>query len=140
MSITVSPSASDPATLTSGGVKSSLSLRKNGKPLSPCQRTLNSRPLGKNWHASKPAFRPTAGQTSYAKRAAAQAAATATKAKEREMKEEKEAERQARMQAIKDKRAVKEERERYERMAEKMHKRRVERVKRREKRNKLLKS
>lgn len=45
-----------------------------------------------------------------------------------------------RIQAIKDKRAAKEERERYEKMAEKMHRKRVERLKRREKRNKLLKS
>ncbi len=47
---------------------------------------------------------------------------------------------QRRIQAIKDKRAAKEERERYEKMAEKMHRKRVERLKRREKRNKLLKS
>jgi len=47
---------------------------------------------------------------------------------------------QRRMQAIKDKRAAKEEKERYEKMAEKMHRKRVERLKRREKRNKLLKS
>ena len=47
---------------------------------------------------------------------------------------------QRRVQAIKDKRAAKEERERYEKMAEKMHKKRVERLKRKEKRNKLLNS
>ncbi len=47
---------------------------------------------------------------------------------------------QRRIQAIKDKRAAKEEKERYEKMAEKMHAKRVERLKRREKRNKLLKS
>jgi len=47
---------------------------------------------------------------------------------------------QKRIQAIKDKRAAKEEKERYEKMAEKMHKKRVERLKRREKRNKMLKS
>lgn len=47
---------------------------------------------------------------------------------------------QRRVQAIKDKRAAKEEKERYEKMAEKMHMKRVERLKRREKRNKLLKS
>lgn len=47
---------------------------------------------------------------------------------------------QRRVQAIKDKRAAKEEKERYAKMAEKMHKKRVERLKRREKRNKLLKS
>lgn len=48
--------------------------------------------------------------------------------------------RQRRVQAIKDKRAAKEERERYEKMAEKMHKKRVDRLKRKEKRNKLLNS
>ena len=47
---------------------------------------------------------------------------------------------QRRVQAIKDKRAAKEERERYEKMAEKMHRKRVERLKRKEKRNKLLNS
>lgn len=47
---------------------------------------------------------------------------------------------QRRIQAIKDKRAKKEERERYEKMAEKMHRKRVERLKRKEKRNKLLNS
>ena len=47
---------------------------------------------------------------------------------------------QRRIQAIKDKRAAREEKERYEKMAEKMHRKRVERLKRREKRNKLLKS
>lgn len=47
---------------------------------------------------------------------------------------------QRRIQAIKDKRAAKEERERYEKIAEKMSKKRVERLKRREKRNKMIKS
>jgi len=47
---------------------------------------------------------------------------------------------QKRIQAIKDRRAAKEEKERYEKMAEKMHRKRVERLKRREKRNKPLKS
>ena len=47
---------------------------------------------------------------------------------------------QRRIQAIKDKRAAKEERERYQKMAEKMHQKRVDRLRRREKRNKMLKS
>jgi rRNA-processing protein CGR1 len=47
---------------------------------------------------------------------------------------------QRRVDAIKTKRAAKEERERFAKMEEKMHKRRVERLKRREKRNKMLKS
>ena len=84
----------------------------------------------------------------------------AVKAKEKDMKGEKEAERQVsipyvkdilwksgnlfgsqrRIQAIKDKRAAKEEKARYEKMAETMHRKRVERLKRKEKRNKMLKS
>jgi len=95
---------------------------------------------GKQWHETKKAFRPTAGQTTYAKRAAKDAQEKETKKLEAEMKAEKEAERQRRIQAIKDKRAAKEERERYELMAAKMHAKRVERLKRREKRNKMLKS
>ncbi|GAB7347994.1 hypothetical protein MBLNU459_g5492t1 [Dothideomycetes sp. NU459] len=95
---------------------------------------------GKQWHETRKAFRPTAGLTSYAKRAALDKDMAVTKAKEKEMKEEKEAERQRRIQAIKDKRAAKEEKERYEKMAEKMHAKRVERLKRREKRNKMIKS
>lgn len=47
---------------------------------------------------------------------------------------------QRHVQAIKERRAAKEEKERYEKMAEKMHHKRVERRKRREKRNKLLNS
>ncbi|KAM0802445.1 hypothetical protein BDR22DRAFT_844605 [Usnea florida] len=95
---------------------------------------------GKQWHPQKSAFRPTTGQTSYEKRSAGRKAMIAMKAKEKEMKDEKEDERQRRIQAIKDKRAAKEEKLRYEKMAEKMHAKRVERLKRREKRNKLLKS
>ncbi|EFE34851.1 uncharacterized protein ARB_06617 [Trichophyton benhamiae CBS 112371] len=95
---------------------------------------------GKNWHAPKKAFRPTAGQTSYAKRLEERKAMAVMKEKEKEMKEEKEATRQARIQAIKDRRAAKEEKERYEKLAEKMHRKRVERMRKREKRNKLLNS
>ena len=47
---------------------------------------------------------------------------------------------QRRIQAIKDKRAAKEEKARYEKLAETMHRKRVERLKRKEKRNKMLKS
>ncbi|KAL8709255.1 MAG: hypothetical protein Q9220_005998 [cf. Caloplaca sp. 1 TL-2023] len=95
---------------------------------------------GKQWHTPRPPFRPTSNLTSYKKRLIAQKITADTKLQEREMKSEKEAEREKRIQAIKDKRAAKEEKERYEKMAEKMHRKRVERLKRREKRNKLLKS
>ena len=73
-------------------------------------------------------------------RAEHEKALAATKATEREMKEEKEAERQRRIQAIKDKRAAKEERQRFVEMEAKMHRKRVERFKKKAKRNKLLNS
>ncbi|EED15942.1 rRNA processing protein CgrA [Talaromyces stipitatus ATCC 10500] len=95
---------------------------------------------GKNWHTPKKPFRPTAGLKSYEKRLEERNNLAAMKEREKEMKEEKEAERQRHIQAIKDRRAAKEEKERYEKMAEKMHRKRVERKKRREKRNKLLNS
>jgi len=103
---------------------------------------------GKQWHQSRPAFRPsaastqmkTSGDKAYMKRAAKEAELAEIKKLEREMKGEKEEERQRRVQAIKDKRAAKEERERFAKMEEKMHRKRVERLKRREKRNRMLKS
>ncbi|OAL55833.1 rRNA-processing protein CGR1 [Pyrenochaeta sp. DS3sAY3a] len=95
---------------------------------------------GKQWHTNKTAFRPRANQTSFEKRVEERKALAAIKAKEKELKDEKESERQRRVDAIKTKRAAKEERERFAKMEEKMHKRRVERLKRREKRNKMLKS
>ena len=96
--------------------------------------------VGKNWHESKKAFRPTAGQTSYTRRKELDQIKQTIKAKEKELKDEKEAERNRRVQAIIDRRKAKEEKERYDKMAEKMHRKLVERRKRREKRNKLLKS
>ena len=74
------------------------SIRKNGNS-HPQDRALlalssHSKGTGKQWHAPKSAFRPTAGQTLYAKRTEIQKAQAVTKAKEREMKGEKEAERQ----------------------------------------------
>lgn len=95
---------------------------------------------GKQWHTPKTAFRPNAGQSSYAKRVAKQADEAEIKKLEGEMKAEKEEVRQRRIQGIKDKRAAKEEKERFAKMEEKMHRKRVERLKRREKRNKMLKS
>jgi len=47
---------------------------------------------------------------------------------------------QRRVQAIKDKRAAKEEKARYEKLAETMHRKRIDRLKRKEKRNKMIKS
>lgn len=53
-----------------------------------------NRKAGKQWHAPKSAFRPKAGNSSFAKRLEERKAMDAVKAKEKEMKEEKEAERQ----------------------------------------------
>ncbi|KAI5291196.1 hypothetical protein KEM54_005933 [Ascosphaera aggregata] len=104
------------------------------------QKAIGHRVNGKNWKETKKAFRPTSGLTPYEKRLQQRKDLEAIKEKEREMKEEKEAERQRRIQAIKDRRAAKEEKLRYQVMADKMHKKRVERRKRKEKRNKLLNS
>ncbi|KAI5212595.1 hypothetical protein E4T42_09280 [Aureobasidium subglaciale] len=109
-------------------------------PIATIPQTTGMRKNGKHWQDTKKAFRPTAGQTSYAKRQVKEQAIAVMKAQEKEMKEEKEAERKRRIAAIKEKREAKEEKERYEKMAEKMHQKRVDRLKRREKRNKLLKS
>lgn len=49
---------------------------------------------GKSWHGTRKPFRPNAGQTSFAKRAAKQAQEAEVKKVEKEMKEEKEEERQ----------------------------------------------
>ncbi|KAG0647948.1 rRNA-processing cgrA [Hyphodiscus hymeniophilus] len=106
----------------------------------PAVKPQGMRKNGKQWHEPKSAFRPKAGNTSYEKRQVERVAISAMKAKEKDMKDEKEAHRQRRIQAIKDKRAVKEERARYEKLAETMHRKRVERLKRKEKRNKMLKS
>ncbi|RDA94444.1 hypothetical protein CP533_2277 [Ophiocordyceps camponoti-saundersi (nom. inval.)] len=95
------------------------------KPTKP----LGMRQNGKQWHAPKQAFRPTAGLTPYEKRVKERAALAQMKAKEKDMKEEKEQMRKQRIEAIREKRAKKEERERYEKMAEKMHRKRVERLK-----------
>ncbi|CAG9971661.1 unnamed protein product [Clonostachys byssicola] len=95
---------------------------------------------GKKWLPPKKAFRPSAGLSSFAKRAKERALLDQVKAKEKEMKDEKEQERQRRIDHIREKRAKKEEKERYEKMAEKMHRKRVERLKRKEKRNKLINS
>jgi rRNA-processing protein CGR1 len=111
-----------------------------GAPSAKISQATGLRKNGKQWHETRKAFRPTAGQTSYTKRVAKQAQETEVKKVEGEMKAEKEEERQRRIQAIKDKRAAKEERERFAKMEEKMHRKRVERLKRREKRNKMLKS
>jgi rRNA-processing protein CGR1 len=54
---------------------------------------------GKQWHETKKAFRPSAGQTSYANRKIKDQALAVVKAQEKEMKEEKEAERQVRHDA-----------------------------------------
>ncbi|KAM3513823.1 hypothetical protein MY11210_002548 [Beauveria gryllotalpidicola] len=104
------------------------------------EKPLGMRKNGKQWHAPKKAFRPTAGLTSYEKRTKERALMAQMKAKENEMKTEKKEERQRKVDAIREKRAKKAEKERYEKLAEKMHKKRIERLKRKEKRNKLINS
>jgi rRNA-processing protein CGR1 len=52
--------------------------------------------VGKQWHETKKAFRPTSGLTSYTRRQEERTAKDAMKAKEKEMKDEKEATRQVR--------------------------------------------
>lgn len=73
-------------------------LRKNGIPQPFAKRKIRLHidfdDPGKQWHAQKSAFRPTAGIKSYEKRAAERTAMSAMKAKEKEMKDEKEDERQ----------------------------------------------
>lgn len=59
-------------------------------------RSRSNKKAGKQWHEPKSAFRPKAGNSSYAKRLEERKAMSAVKAKEKEMKEEKEAERQVR--------------------------------------------
>ena len=65
-------------------------------PSAKIPQTTGVRKNGKQWHPTKKAFRPTAGQTSYSKRVAKQAQEAETKKLEGEMKAEKEGERQAR--------------------------------------------
>jgi len=116
-------------------------MRNNGKDDSPPSPGLNLvDQTGKNWHASKTAFRPTAGLTPHPKSKELEKAKQTTNAREQEMKEEKEEERNRRIQAIRNRRKAKEEKERFEKMVEKMLRKLVERRKRREKRSKLLKS
>lgn len=62
---------------------------ENGSEAKAVQ-TNGLRKNGKQWHQPKKAFRPTAGQTSYAKRVAKEAQETQVKQKENEMKAEKE--------------------------------------------------
>jgi rRNA-processing protein CGR1 len=52
------------------------------------------RRLGKQWHFTKTAFRPKAGNGTYEKREIERKAMAAVKAKEKEMKDEKDADRQ----------------------------------------------
>lgn len=129
-------------TTTGANMPTLLASSPSSAPQAKLPQTTGLRKNGKSWHSSAPrkAFRPTAGQRSYASRAAKQAQEAEVKKHERELRAEKEEERQRRIQALKDKRAAKEEKERYEEMQRRMHAKRVERLRRREKRNKLLKS
>ncbi|ODQ65191.1 hypothetical protein NADFUDRAFT_42479 [Nadsonia fulvescens var. elongata DSM 6958] len=97
---------------------------------------------GKQWKSKKAPLRIHAvgvPSKSWDKKYEARMAEKATKDKIAEMKAEKEAERKSRVQAIKDKKAAREEKERFEKMALVMNAKKIARVKRKEKRNKLLK-
>lgn len=75
-------------------------MRKNGKSAFyhfRSGKSILTHASGKQWHGVRTAFRPTAGQTSYAKRAAKTQELAVTKAHEKELREEKEAERQVRI-------------------------------------------
>ncbi|KAH3901750.1 Cgr1p SCDLUD_001524 [Saccharomycodes ludwigii] len=61
------------------------------------------------------------------------------KTKLKELKDEKENARITKIESLKHRRQIKEEKERYEMLAAKMHAKKVERLRRREKRNKALK-
>ena len=63
-------------------------------PSSDDSRSLTDDLPGKQWHAQKKAFRPTAGLSTFEKRSKDRALMAQMKAKEKEMKDEKEAERQ----------------------------------------------
>lgn len=63
-------------------------------PLAKIPQTTGIRKNGKQWHQPRKAFRPSAGQTSYAKRSAKEAELAEVKKHEKEMKDMKEEERQ----------------------------------------------
>ncbi|POS84152.1 hypothetical protein EPUL_004876, partial [Erysiphe pulchra] len=65
--------------------------------------------VGKQWHQPKTAFRLKAGDSSYARRLEERKAMETMKAKEKEMRQEKEDARNRRIEAIRAKRAAKEE-------------------------------
>ncbi|KAI9889144.1 MAG: hypothetical protein M1814_005735 [Vezdaea aestivalis] len=109
-------------------------------PTTVAARSLGRRQNGKNWHVQKSAFRPKSGWSTWDQRSKQREETAKTKEVENKMKSLKESERQTRIEAIKKKRADKEERKRFEMLEQKMHKKRVERLKRKEKRNKLLNS
>lgn len=74
-------------------------MRRNGTPpvvRFPSNLACSHFSEGKQWHAPRKAFRPTAGLTSYEKRTQERVAIAAMKAKEKELKEEREEERQVR--------------------------------------------
>lgn len=65
-------------------------------PVAKAAQVTGLRKNGKGWHETKRPFRPTAGQTAYAKRVARESQVNEIKATEKEMKAEKEEERQVR--------------------------------------------
>lgn len=97
---------------------------------------------GKNWKMKKDAFRVKSlgvSKTLFNKRQEKKLLEDQYKARMTELKQEKEDAKQKRIDDLKRRREIKEEKERYEKMATKMHAKKVERMRRREKRNKMLK-
>ncbi|CCE88815.1 Piso0_001600 [Millerozyma farinosa CBS 7064] len=98
---------------------------------------------GKEWKTKKDPFRvKTLGVkklSSWEKRQEKTLREKQYKARLNELKGEKESEQNQKIEDLKRRREIKEEKERYEKMAAKMHAKKVERLKRKEKRNKLLK-
>lgn len=102
-----------------------------------------SRVSGKEWKMKKDPFRvKTLGVkklSSWEKRKEKTLQEKQYKARLNELRSEKEHEQSQKIEDLKRRREIKEEKERYERIALKMHAKKVERLKRKEKRNKLLK-
>lgn len=98
---------------------------------------------GKDWKIQKDAFRVrTLGVSKkglYKTRAQERLQEEQYKIRLADLKDEKLNEKKEKVEDLKRRRALKEEKERHERIAAKMSKKKVERLKRKEKRNKMLK-
>lgn len=98
---------------------------------------------GKDWKIKKDAFRVrtlgVAKRELYKKREQERLFEKQYKARLAELKDEKNSDKKKRIDNIKRRHELKEEKERYARIAAKMSKKRAERLKRKEKRNRMIK-